>query len=185
MNADAERRRSRRQKGIHRTSLSTQDCGFLFLICVHLSLSAVRKNNPFILKLRMLEVQDEANRKFGNAKVIQHLSAFVISNPVNTFWICHYLAKEDQIRDEFPDKLTPVKNLETTLLVKCNVPSLKFDNQRILIKLLVKTMTKLVQHIERTADDRFGLFLARKILSTFTSQIWKIVEVHRFLTADE
>jgi len=55
------------------------------------------ENQPFPFQLWVLEIQDGSNPQFCDFQIVQHLSAFRVSDSINDDTI-----KSDQVRNENP-----------------------------------------------------------------------------------
>jgi len=106
----------------------------------------------------MFEVEDQPNTAFAYPKVIQHLSAFMIGDAVNDFGINDDGIEDQKIRDEFTDVLPPEQHGKSALLIKGNASQAEGNGQSILVDLLVKPVSYLVQNFKGTANIffRFG-----------------------------
>ena len=109
----------------------------------------------------MFEIQDQPDRQFGDAEVIQHLAAFHIRDALNHLGVHDHLGEGDQVRDELSNALALIENFKATLLIESDLPELELDDERVLVALFIQTVSEFVQHFERTADDGVRLLLAR------------------------
>ena len=109
----------------------------------------------------MFEVEDQPNTAFAYPKVIQHLSAFMIGDAVNDFGINDDGIEDQKIRDEFTDVLAPEQHGKSALLIKGNATQAEGNDQSILVDLLVKPVSYLVQDIERAAYNSFRFSLKK------------------------
>jgi hypothetical protein len=60
----------------------------------------------------MLEVKDHANTQSCDAEVVQHQSTFMVGDLVNYLRIYDKRIKSDQVRNEEPNLVTLVKDIE-------------------------------------------------------------------------
>jgi hypothetical protein len=103
----------------------------------------------------MFEVEDQPNTAFAYPKVIQHLSAFMIRDAVNDFGINDDGIEDKKIWDEFTDVLDPEQHRESALLIEGNASQAKDNGQSILVDILVKPVSYLIQNFKGTADNFF------------------------------
>jgi hypothetical protein len=106
----------------------------------------------------VLEVKDNSNTQIRNPQIIQHQSAFVISDSVDHFGIHDNSIKCDQIGDEETDLVFFVEDIEQRLLPERNVSQTKLNCQRVFIWLLNQPVTKRVKDLDGTADNLKNFF---------------------------
>ena len=73
------------------------------------------------MKPSIFEVQNNSHSQFGDAKVVQHLAAFVVGNLIHDLCVNNHRIKRDQIRNEQADFNTSEKDREAPLLIEGNV----------------------------------------------------------------
>ena len=84
----------------------------------------------------MLEIKNNSNTQVRNPQIVQHQSAFVISDSVDRLRIHDNSVKRDQVGNEETDLLSFVEDIEQRLLPERNVAQTKLNRQRIFIWLL-------------------------------------------------
>ena len=77
------------------------------------------ENQPFPFQLWVLEIQDDSNPQFCDFQIVQHLSAFRVSDSINDFRINDDTIKSDQVRNENPDFIAFVMDIINDLLLAC------------------------------------------------------------------
>ncbi len=60
------------------------------------------QNHSLPLQLGVLEIKDQSNTQFRDAKVVQYQTTLMISDSIDHFCIHNHSVKDDQIRENNP-----------------------------------------------------------------------------------
>src|SRR5882724_11972783 len=107
----------------------------------------------------MLEVQNNAAAKTGDAEVIQHLPALMVRNALDRLRVNDQLRLRDKIGDIFSHDLTFIYDAMPLLLRVWDASQPELHTKAVLINLLVQTMSLNVQYFDCAADYRIHLLL--------------------------
>src|SRR6185369_722211 len=77
----------------------------------------------------------------------------MISDSLNDFHIHNDRFKSDQVGDKEANSMAFVDNVVSRLLPKRHLLQLKFDNERVLIRLFQQPMSKRIQHFDSATDN--------------------------------
>jgi hypothetical protein len=122
-----------------------------------------------------LKVDDKADAEFGDPKIVQHLAAFEISDPIDHLRIDHNGVLYDQIGNEFGYADTFVNHIEAALLVDPEVLQPKFHDERILVRMLMKAVSHFTQNFKGATNDGINQLTVDE-LAAFVS-----IRVHSWL----
>src|SRR6266480_4181009 len=104
------------------------------------------------LQPRMLEVQNNAAGKTGDAEVIRHLPALMVGNALDRLRVNDQLLLHHKIRDIFSHDLTFIHDAMPLLLRVWDASQPELYTKAVLINLLVQTMSSNVQYFHCAAD---------------------------------
>ncbi len=78
-----------------------------------------------------------------------------------------------------------VENWEPSLLIEQNATKLELHHQRVLVQLLVESMTDFIQHVEGAAQDLVRLILQQELGILSVMKVWCLIRVHPCLSVVE
>src|SRR6266480_696177 len=111
------------------------------------------------LQPRVLEVQNNAAAKTGDAEVIQHLPALMVRNAPDRLRVNDQLLLHHKIGDIFSHDLTFIHDPMPLLLRVWDASQPELHTKAVLINLLVQTMSSNVQYFDCAADYRIYFLL--------------------------
>src|SRR5207247_1070934 len=76
------------------------------------------KDDAFPFQARMLKVQNESDRKASDAKIVEHLTALVVCDPINYFGVHNNFSVGDQVWDKLTDVFAFIEHFEDALPVR-------------------------------------------------------------------
>src|SRR4051812_45277244 len=100
----------------------------------------------------MLEVQNNAARKTGDAEIIQHLPALMVRNALDRLGVNDQLLLHHKIGDIFSHDLTFIHDPMALLLRVWDASPPELHTKAVFINLLVQTMSSNVQYFDCAAD---------------------------------
>jgi hypothetical protein len=111
----------------------------------------------------VLEIKDNSNTQVRDPQIVQHQSAFVISDSIDHLCIHDNRVKCDQVGNEETDIMSFVEDIERRLLLEGNVSQTKIDCQRIFVWLLNQPVTKRVKNLDGTTDNLKNFFFGQQL----------------------
>ena len=99
------------------------------------------------------EVEDESNSEFGDPEVVEHLASLEIRDAIDRFCVNDNCVIHDKVGDKFAHMYTLVSESHDVVADPAAFLAFEFDDQRILIRLLVQSMSQLVVNLKRRTDD--------------------------------
>src|SRR5207302_2208632 len=100
----------------------------------------------------VLEVQNNAARKTGDAEVIQHLPAFMVGNALDRLRVDDQLLLHHKIGNILSHDLTFIHDPMPLLLSVWDASQPELHTKAVFINLLVQTMSSNVQDFDCAAD---------------------------------
>src|SRR5437868_10503786 len=107
----------------------------------------------------MLEVQNNAAAKTGDAEVIQHLPALMVGNALDRLRVNDELLLQDKIGHIFSHDLTFIHDPMPLLLSGWDASQPELHTKAVFINLLVQTMSSNVQDFHCAANYRIHFLL--------------------------
>jgi hypothetical protein len=135
------------------------------------------KNDTFPFQAGVFEIQDQADLELGDAKIIQHFAALVVSDAVNDFGVRNHGIKRNKVRDELADLNATEMNRETALLVERDAELFETNDQAVLIDLLIQSVANFVQDLKGQSNDLLRLVLQQQ-LGIAAVKVWLGIRVH-------
>jgi hypothetical protein len=111
------------------------------------------ENQSLPLKLRVLEIEKDANSEFGDAQVIEHLATLVISDLFDDFGVHDDSFERDEIGLKQADDLALVCERKGGLVLKRNSPGAELNEECIFVWLFMKAVPDLIEHFNRGANE--------------------------------
>ena len=105
-----------------------------------------------------LEVEEPGHFKAGDIQVAKHLGNVRVIERTGHFRVGNDFTIHNQVRHELANEVSVVVHRILTLLFHRVPARHEFDDQGVLVKLLVQPGLKLVQHRHRRADNVLGNF---------------------------
>src|SRR5207237_2690456 len=110
----------------------------------------------------MLEVQNHPDSQARQPKIIQHQSAFVISDSIDHFCIHDNSLKSDQVGNEQANVLAFVEDIKCRLLAKRNSAQTKLHRQSVFVRLLDYSMAERIQNLDGRPDNLKDFFFEQQ-----------------------
>jgi len=117
------------------------------------------QNDTLPFELRSPEIQNHPDLEGSNPQIIQHLPPLVISNPIDDLRVYDDAVLHDQVWDVFTHRNALIRDWISRLLRNLNASSAEFDNQRILVGLLMPAMPEVIQNLDGGAHNLIDLIL--------------------------
>ena len=97
-------------------------------------------NDALPLQFGFFEIDDETDRHFGDAEVVEHLTAFDVGDASDRFGIHDDFSVNDEVGYEFSDLYFPPVHGKWFLLLEWYSPMAKFHNEGIFIRLFMQAI---------------------------------------------
>jgi hypothetical protein len=121
------------------------------------------KDDAFPLQGWFFEIDDKAELKAGDAKVVDHLATLMIRDFFDGLGVDDNASERDQIRDEFANKRFPPNDWKTLLLFERDAAMHEFHGKSVFIRFLIQSVTNSIQNGHGASNDLIDLILKNQI----------------------
>ena len=113
----------------------------------------------------MFEIKDQTNLDSRCTEIVEHAAHFVIGDSINGFGVDDHFPVNNEVWNIFSYFHIAIMNGKPALLGKRNALKSKFNRERLLVRLLMKTMTQRIMNGKRATNNGCRLFDMNSISS--------------------